>query len=54
LLPGAPANAVGDAVLEMTPILDALGNRPRPAPITAPTQADLANLIGRNPTKNTK
>jgi Rhodopirellula transposase DDE domain len=54
LLLGAPANAVGDAVLEMTPILDALGNRPRPAPITAPTQADLANLIGRNPTKNSK
>jgi hypothetical protein len=54
LLLGAPANAVGDAVLEMTPILDALGHRPRPAPITAPTQADLANLIGRNPTKNTK
>jgi hypothetical protein len=54
VLLGSPANAVGDAVLEMTPILDALGHRPRPAPITAPTAADLANLIGRNPTKNTK
>jgi hypothetical protein len=51
---GSPANAVGDAVLEMTPILDALHRQPRPAPITAPTAADLANLIGRSPTKNTK
>jgi hypothetical protein len=50
----SPANAVGDALLEMTPILDALDHRPRPAPITAPTAADLANLIGRNPTKSTK
>jgi len=41
-------------VLEMTPILDALHRQPRPAPITAPTAADLANLIGRSPTKNTK
>jgi Rhodopirellula transposase DDE domain len=54
LLLGAPANAVGDAVLEMTPILDALHRRPRPAPITAPTAADLANLIGQSATKNTK
>jgi Rhodopirellula transposase DDE domain len=54
LLLGAPANAVGDAVLEMTPILDALHRRPRPAPITAPTAADLANLIGPSATKNTK
>jgi hypothetical protein len=38
----------------MTPILDALHRRPRPAPITAPTAADLANLIGPSATKNTK
>ena len=51
---GAPAGAVGDALHEMTPILEALDRRIRQAPITAPTTADLANLIGRNPTKNTK
>jgi hypothetical protein len=50
----APANAVGDALLEMTPILDALDHRPRPAPITAPTAADLADLIGRTHTKKGK
>jgi hypothetical protein len=54
LLLGSPAGAVGDAVLEVTPILDALHRRPRPAPITAPASADLANLIGRSATKNTK
>jgi Rhodopirellula transposase DDE domain len=48
---GSPANAVGDALHEMTPILEALDRRIRPAPITAPTTADLANLIGRIHTK---
>jgi hypothetical protein len=48
---GSPANAVGDALHEMTPILEALDRRIRPAPITAPTTADLANLIGRTHTK---
>jgi hypothetical protein len=51
---GSPANAVGDAVHEMTPILEALDRRIRPAPITAPTAADLANLIGRTHTKKGK
>ena len=54
LLLGSPAGAVGDAVHEMTPILEALHRRPRSAPITAPTTADLANLIGQSATKNTK
>jgi hypothetical protein len=39
---GSPANAVGDALHEMTPILEALDRRIRQAPITAPTTADLA------------
>ena len=51
---GSPANAVGDAVHEMTPILEALDRRIRQAPITAPTTADLANLIGRTHTKKDK
>jgi hypothetical protein len=51
---GSPANAVGDAVHEMTPILEALDRRIRQAPITAPTTADLANLIGRTHTKKGK
>lgn len=48
---GSPAGAVSDALHEMTPILEALDYRPRPAPITAPTAADLANLIGKTDTK---
>jgi hypothetical protein len=48
---GSPANAVGDAVHEMPPILEALDRRIRQAPITA---ADLANLIGRTHTKKGK
>jgi len=51
---GAPANAAGDALHEMTPILEALDRRIRQAPITAPTTADLANLIGRTHTKKDK
>jgi hypothetical protein len=51
---GSPANAVGDALHEMTPILEALDRRIRQAPITAPTTADLANLIGRTHTKKGK
>ena len=51
---GSPANAVGDALHEMTPILEALDRRIRQAPITAPTTADLANLIGRTHTKKVK
>ncbi|WP_425586934.1 ISAzo13 family transposase [Streptomyces yanii] len=50
---GSPAGgAVSDATHEMTPILQALGRCPRPAPITAPTATDLANLIGRTDTKS--
>ena len=48
----APAAATGDAVHEMTPVLEALGRRPTPAPITAPTAPDLANLIGKTNLKN--
>jgi hypothetical protein len=51
---GSPANAVGDALHEMTPILETLDRRIRQAPITAPTTADLANLIGRTHTKKGK
>jgi hypothetical protein len=51
---GSPANAVGDALHEITPILAALDRRIRQAPITAPTTADLANLIGRTHTKKGK
>ena len=47
----APAAATGDAIAEMTPVLEALGRRPTPAPITAPitapTAPDLAKLIGK-------
>jgi hypothetical protein len=51
---GSPANAVGDALHEVT-----RSWRPRPAHppsthITAPTAADLANLIGRTHTKKGK
>jgi transposase len=49
---GSPRAATGDAVHEMTPVLEALGRRITPAPITAPTAADLANLIGKTDTKN--
>ena len=35
----------------MTPVLEALGRRITPAPITAPTAADLANLIGKTDIK---
>jgi len=52
--PSSTRAATRSAVLEVTPILDALHRRPRPAPITAPASADLANLIGRSATKNTK
>ncbi|MFJ2722600.1 ISAzo13 family transposase [Streptomyces sp. NPDC087437] len=48
---GSPAAAVGDALHEITPILEALERRVRPAPITAPTAKDLANLIGKTSTK---
>ncbi|WP_405021744.1 ISAzo13 family transposase [Kitasatospora sp. NBC_00070] len=51
---GSPAAAVGDALHEMTPVLEAIDRRVRPAPITAPTTADLANLVGRTHTKNAK
>jgi len=36
----------------MTPVLEALGRRITPAPITAPTAADLANLIGKTDIKD--
>jgi hypothetical protein len=36
----------------MTPVLEALGRRITPAPITAPTAKDLANLIGKTDLKN--
>ncbi len=48
---GSPAAAVGDALHEITPILEALDRRVRPAPITAPTAKDTANLIGKTGTK---
>ncbi|MFB7740005.1 hypothetical protein ACFC08_37940 [Streptomyces sp. NPDC056112] len=48
---GSPAAAVGDALHEITPILEALERRVRPAPITAPTAKDLASLIGKTSTK---
>lgn len=44
---GAPRAATGDAVHELPPVLEALGRRITPAPITAPTAADLANLLGK-------
>jgi Rhodopirellula transposase DDE domain len=50
---GSPRAATGDAVHEMTPVLEALGRRITPAPITAPTAADLANLVGKTNIKNT-
>jgi Rhodopirellula transposase DDE domain len=49
---GSPRAATGDAVHEMTPVLEALGRRITPAPITAPTAKDLANLIGKTDLKN--
>jgi transposase len=49
---GSPRAATGDAVHEMTPVLEALGRRITPAPITAPTAADLANLIGKTDIKD--
>jgi transposase len=49
---GSPRAATGDAVHEMTPVLEALGRRIKPAPITAPTAADLANLIGKTDIKD--
>jgi hypothetical protein len=36
----------------MTPVLEALGRPITPAPITAPTAADLANLIGNTDIKD--
>jgi transposase len=49
---GSPRAATGDAVHEMTPVLEARGRRITPAPITAPTAADLANLIGKTDIKD--
>ncbi|MGY4902257.1 hypothetical protein [Streptomyces sp. 900116325] len=43
----AAAAAVGDALHEMTPVLEALDRRVRPVPITALTAKDLPDLIGR-------
>jgi hypothetical protein len=48
----SPRAATGDAVHELTPVLEALGRRITPAPITAPTAKDLANLIGKTDLKN--
>jgi hypothetical protein len=42
---------VGDALHEVTPILETLDRRIHPAPITAPTAKELANLIGKTTTK---
>jgi hypothetical protein len=50
---GSPRAATGDAIAEMTPVLEALGRRITPAPITAPTAADLASLIGKTDIKGT-
>ncbi|MFE3526513.1 hypothetical protein ACFXOD_33880 [Streptomyces sp. NPDC059161] len=48
---GSPREAVGDAVHEITPVLKGHGHPIKPAPITAATAQDLANLIGRDNTK---
>jgi hypothetical protein len=53
VLLGSPRAATGDAIAEMTPVLEALGQRPTPAPITAPTASDLASLIGKTDIKGT-
>jgi Rhodopirellula transposase DDE domain len=42
----APRGSAEDAVHEITPILAALGHPSTKAPITAPTAADLARLVG--------
>lgn len=43
----SPAGAVSTATHEITPVLNALGHTPRPAPIVAATAADLATPIGK-------
>lgn len=48
---GSPREAVGDAVHEVTPLLEGLSHPIKPAPITAATAQDLAKLIGQNATK---
>ncbi|ABW12326.1 Rhodopirellula transposase family protein [Parafrankia sp. EAN1pec] len=49
---GSPRGAVGDAIHEMTPVLDGLDRRIQPAPITAPTVQDLTSLIDPSNIKN--
>ncbi|MFD3941154.1 ISAzo13 family transposase, partial [Streptomyces sp. NPDC058618] len=48
----SPANAVGDAIHEITPVLEGLGHPIKSAPITAATAQDLANLITLTRPKN--
>lgn len=48
---GSPREAVGDAVHEITPVLEGLSHPIKPAPITAATAQELANLIGQHGTK---
>jgi hypothetical protein len=50
---GSPGSAVSDAVREITPVLEGLRRLIKPAPITAATAQDLANLIGRAGTRTT-
>jgi hypothetical protein len=51
---GSPANAVGDALHEVTPVLEASTGAPAKHPSPHPPAADLANLIGRTHTKKGK
>lgn len=48
---GSPREAVGDAVHEVTPLLEGLSHPIKPAPITAASAQDPAKLIGQNATK---